>query len=397
MTSPAVETSVPQFPEAALYGLAGRIVNKLLPQTESHSAALLIETLVRYGNLIGSSAYYEVEGRRHHGNLFAVKVGESAKARKGTASARIQSIFESVADPAWLNRQFSGLSSGEGIVAHLHDHRPAESGLPADKRMLVSDGEFASTLSVMKREGNTLSTAIRNCWDGTALQVTNKNSPLRATNHHVSIIADITQGELQTVLRETDKWNGFANRFLWLHVERTKKLPFGGQKLDWTEEIEQLKKAVKFACAQGRIEMDESARELWSLEYDRLSEGQPGILGAITNRAEAQSVRLALLFALLDESLQIRAEHLRAAIALWDYCADSARFIFGGLSGEQHRILDFCASARRTKTDIYRGLFGCHRKSDMIAADVAELVQKGLLTPIKLPKAEAYTTAGGGA
>jgi hypothetical protein len=68
--------------------------------------------------------------------------------------------------------------------------------------------------------------------------------------------------------------------------------------------------------------------------YPQLSEGKPGLLGSITARAEAQTLRLALLYALLDKSAEIRLEHLRAALELWRYSADSAAFIFGQSIGD---------------------------------------------------------------
>jgi DNA-binding transcriptional ArsR family regulator len=40
------------------------------------------------------------------------------------------------------------------------------------------------------------------------------------------------------------------------------------------------------------------------------------------------------LYALLDRSSVVRAEHLMAALAVWEYCEDSARFIFGEALGD---------------------------------------------------------------
>jgi hypothetical protein len=51
-------------------------------------------------------------------------------------------------------------------------------------------------------------------------------------------------------------------------------------------------------------------------------------------RAEAQVVRLSLIYALLDCSSVICADHLRAALAVWKYCEDSARYIFGDTIGD---------------------------------------------------------------
>jgi len=57
-------------------------------------------------------------------------------------------------------------------------------------------------------------------------------------------------------------------------------------------------------------------------------------LGAATNRAEAHVVRLAAIYATLDRDRQIRLPHLEAALALWRYSADSARWIFGDSLGD---------------------------------------------------------------
>ena len=40
-------------------------------------------------------------------------------------------------------------------------------------------------------------------------------------------------------------------------------------------------------------------------------------------------MRLACVYALLDQSSYVHPEHLIAALALWRYCEDSARYTFG--------------------------------------------------------------------
>jgi hypothetical protein len=57
------------------------------------------------------------------------------------------------------------------------------------------------------------------------------------------------------------------------------------------------------------------------------------MLGAIISRAEAQVLRLSVLYAVLDQSRVIRPEHLEAALGLWQYADDSARMIFGDRLG----------------------------------------------------------------
>jgi predicted transcriptional regulator len=45
-------------------------------------------------------------------------------------------------------------------------------------------------------------------------------------------------------------------------------------------------------------------------------------------------MRLACIYALLDCSSVVRAEHLMAALEVWRYCEDSARFVFGDALGD---------------------------------------------------------------
>jgi hypothetical protein len=58
------------------------------------------------------------------------------------------------------------------------------------------------------------------------------------------------------------------------------------------------------------------------------------MFGAITARAEAQTLRLATLYAVLDASCRIRREHLFAALAIWDYAEASALYLWGDSSGD---------------------------------------------------------------
>jgi Protein of unknown function (DUF3987) len=333
-------TSWPTMDEAAYYGLAGDIERTMAPHTEADSAAILIQFLVYFGNVIGNSPYYLVEADKHHTNLFAVLVGQSARGRKGTSGGRVRSIVKA-ADERWTDeRMKSGLSSGEGLISEVRDEikrwDPKEQQYTIvdpgviDKRLMVTESEFANALAVMERPGNTLSPTARNAWDGHKLSTLTKNSPLTGTGAHISIVGHITEDELRARITRTDMANGFANRFLFACVRRSKMLPHGGN-LDEAE-IEALSQRIEsvvaFAKAAGRVGLTEPAKREWEAIYPHLSAEQAGLLGAITARAEAQTIRLALIYCLLDGKDQIDVEHLRAAIAVWEYCETSAARIF---------------------------------------------------------------------
>ena len=105
------------------------------------------------------------------------------------------------------------------------------------------------------------------------------------------------------------------------------------------------------------------------------------MLGAIIQRADAQTIRLALLYALLDGSAQIDLVHLEAAEALWAYCEASARYIFGDLFGDRTadailRALRAAGTAGMTQTDI-RDLFQRNAQSGDINRALALLLTNG--------------------
>ena len=386
----------PDIDEAAYYGIAGDIVRTILPHTEADPVALLLQTLAMAGNVIGRLPYYQVESDHHRANLFTVLVGDSAKGRKGTSLGRIRSIVK-VADETWSgDRIKGGLSSGEGFINEVRDpvqkydikkkcYEIADPGI-ADKRLMVVEPEFAGAISVAERHGNTLSPLIRRAWDGDKLATLTRNSPLTATGAHISIVGHITVDELRARISRTEMGNGFANRFLFALIRRSKELPFGGSLTD--SQIlnlgEQLKSVIDRAKPVGRMEMTDAARSKWAAVYTELSAAKPGLLGAVIARAEAQTVRLALIYALLDGGDKIDLPHLEAALAVWEYCELSAVHIFGDAIGDP--VADEILRALRNTPDgmtrtAINDLFGRHQSSNRIAAALQLLATKGRARP----------------
>jgi len=328
----------------AYHGLAGEIVETIEPHTEADPVAVLVQFLVAFGSIVGRSPHYRIEGDRHTSNLFAVMVGDSSKGRKGTSWGRVRELFDAVADP-WANdRIVSGMSSGEGLIWAVRDEikgmsKGAEVVLDTgidDKRLLVLESEFASTLRVMGREGSTLSALIRQAWDRGDLRTLTKNNPAVATGAHISIIGHITKDELRRYLDRTESGNGFANRFIFVCLKRSKFLPDGGNLAEGAliPLAQRLAACIDTTRTVEAVRMNPAAREIWHAVYSKLSEGAPGLFGAVTSRGEAQVIRLAMLYALLDNTDTIETAHLQAALAVWEYSEASARFIFGTSLGD---------------------------------------------------------------
>jgi Protein of unknown function (DUF3987) len=379
----------PSMDPAAYHGFAGEVVSTILPHTEADPVALLLQFLVSFGNVVGRGRYYQVEQTKHYGNLNAVLAGDTAKARKGTSADRIHPLFGE-ADPAWyVNCVKSGMASGEGVIHHVRDEvyamRKGEMELVdpgiADKRLLLQEHEFFQVLAVMKREGNTLSRVVREAWDG-RLQLSSltKNSPTKATGACISVVGHITVEELRRMLDETSMANGFANRFLFACVKRSKELPFGAALLP--ETIKRLgataQAAILAAQRDDVISMSKPAQALWREVYSALSNSGEGLLAHIVSRAEAQTVRLAMIYALLDRAEAIDVVHLEAGLAVWKYCEASARHIFGGILGDPEADLILQTLQRTTsgmaRQDIFR-LFGNHVSSNTVTRALGYLLR----------------------
>ena len=376
----------PILESEARHGLVGEIVATLEPSTEADPAALLVQTLLAFGVMVGKGPHIPIEGDQHHGNLFALMVGNTSKGRKGTSWGRVRQLFEDL--PGWQHPA-SGLSSGEGLKYAVRDPATNDGSQDCgvtDKRLLVMESEFAQVLRTVARPGNTLSPVVREAWDTGNLCTLTKNSPMTATGAHIGIIGHITVNELRSLLTATDCGNGFANRFLFVCTRRSKLLPFGGDALDpkaLAHLQQRMTSAIQSAQHHGApLQLTPAAREIWRNAYATLSEGFDGLVGAVTGRAEAQWIRLALLYAVLDSREEVDAEHLRAAIVLWDYCEKSARYVFGSACGnpvadEIHRALRIAGEQGTTRTDI-RDLFKRHKPSAEIDAALAILEMRGI-------------------
>jgi DNA replicative helicase MCM subunit Mcm2 (Cdc46/Mcm family) len=255
---------------------------------------------------------------------------------------------------------------------------------------LCVEEEFAQVLQVATRDGNIVSMIIRGAWDGARLAPMTKNSPIHATDAHISIIGHTTRDELLRHLTDTEQANGFANRFIWLYLERSKFIdnPTGVPNETLKPLIDELRDAVDFARKTTLMRRDDDAAAGWRAAYRELSEEKTGLVGSITARGEAQVMRLACIYALLDRSAVVRVEHLEAALALWEYSEKCARFIFGDSQGDPtvDRILTALKQGAMTETET-AGLFNRHSYKEIDRA-------LGFISNNEIAKPEIEETGG---
>ena len=122
-----------------------------------------------------------------------------------------------------------------------------------------------------------------------------------------------------------------------------------------------------------RVRFSPEGEARWREVYGRLTKGHPGLFGAVTARGEAQVIRIALIYAIMDKSDLIDLPHVEAGLAVWDYCERSARAHLRR-DARRHAADTILTGLKQvypdglTRTEIYRDLFGSNARASTIAA-----------------------------
>ena len=398
--------SVVPFPvldSAALIGLPGKIVDAIEPYTEAHPAAMLVQLLAQFGATVGHGAHVVLANRRHPAKLHPLIVGKTSDGAKGTSYDAVAAVYTAAersvpagsrrgdlqdAGPAPV-RLVKGLSSGEGLIDLVRD----ESGHPNgkqfdegmdDKRLLVLEDEYVSTLSVMDRQGSILPRIVREAWDGDTLSTLTR-SPRTASGTHIIVIGHCTPGELRVKLRGSQVLGGTLNRMLPVASRRTRLLPDGGNIPDavLNEYGPALARVIAAGANVKEVECTDDATELWHEKYAWLRRPRPdGAVASTLARAAPQVIRMALTYALADHSTVIAREHMAAALAIWRYVEQTAEWMFGTEvdSGEVEALVAYIADggdAGRSRTEISSEHYQRNRKAALITATLSELIADG--------------------
>ena len=266
----------------------------------------------------------------------------------------------------------------------IHDgYEQGSSEVPGvdDKRLWVVESEFANVLQQSRRKGNTLSTALRDCWDGVCIKPATKNNRVFASNPHVCLSGAITPNELTALMSSKDLSNGFANRFLIIWAERTKITAF--PQATSAKEIEYLasrtQEVLNFAKSEAysennwlQMELSTSGKWHYGQIYRSVLAQESGSerINAILERRAPMLLRLAMVFALCDLSTKIDEKHLEAALAWITFCTDSVKYVFSTASEvaftervtkNSNLLLQYLSSVgQATRSDIQRECFKGH-------------------------------------
>jgi hypothetical protein len=400
----AEEQPGPTWDDDVMYGIAGTIIRKASEHCEAHPAGMYLDLLIAMGSIFGHQPRCRIHPAAHYTNEFGLRVGLTSTGRKGTGDNAINEVIKHVDSHWYQHRRISRFGSAEAIINEVRDPfvqqiraggrkdgpQFKEITVPGvdDKRLFIRVGEFSAVLDLVNKRDSGAASVMRLGWDGDPLDDVVKgksndgiSNSVRCAEPHISIFADTTKSELISKMPAGADENGFGNRFLYCYAYRTKLCPNGGPELDWGQEIARLIEAVEFAKDIKHVPMTKVAHKVWSHMYEEMERTRPGgMLGLMVTRGPAHVRRLAMILALLDLNDAVETKHLHAAKKFWDYCEESARYIFTGYTKEQLQILKWVESKQSvTVTEIARDLFHWNRKATWVRTQVNDLARQGYL------------------
>lgn len=371
---PRVDTSFPDF----IYdNPIGRYVLANDPHTEADKEAVLLQSWELFGNFIGKGVTFHLNNSVQYANGFLAVVGDTALARKGTSLQDAMAPYraEDVDLETYVTQRIrGGISSGEGIINHVAD-------TPGfiDGRLMIPIQEFHRLMAVVNRTDSTLSSILREAYDGGTLAVTTRTNPLVATRGHVSMIIHTTEAEFGQCVKPIDFLNGLLNRIVYVNARSEKVLPNPGRVNP--DELERLSQHL-LRCREwaengedGReLYWSEEAAQLWTEFYAASRQTTSDEMGdAILVRAPVHVIKFAMRHAALDMSEAIQRRHLECAIAIWNHCMSAAKRLAAGqnpYSDDRERVRSAIAdSGAMTKTEVMK-LFNNHKS----AKDVDDLL-----------------------
>jgi len=390
--------------DAAFIGPIGAFVRRATANSEADSSACLVAALIRFGSRIGRTAVLKVGGNWHHANEFALLVGATGSGRKGTTLNYASILFGQTDSlkPDWndplIGRDSTGLSSGQGVIHALRDPAGDDAGV-LEKRLLVSESEFAKVLAGCRANESTLSAVIRDFWDSGNAAIMNKNSPTAATNAHLSILAAITPDELTTTATSGDVQNGFLNRFLIICCRRPGLAPLPPEvnPSQFLQERNLLRRALesRINLVDPAIHFDQEAQGFWPTAYAKLESIRHGAAESLLARGSGHVLRLATVYAVSEDSSAITKRHLEAALLVWDYAAASVKYLFGDSTGDKKAdwILD---EIRATPEGLTRESIYTLTNRNLSSTDLnkirSRLLQAGLIRVAIEPAAKGRPT-----
>lgn len=414
---PRKDIPEPVIEDKAFYGILGKMVNLIKDETEASKEALLFQAIVILGNLFDRKFYMTINGSNIYTNEFALMVGKTSKARKGTGFKAISFFFKKGWGKVFEDRIKRGVSTGEGIIWAIHDdifkefidkngerQKKLEYAGIENKNLIFLEEEFSKPIKNGKRDNNNLSETLRVAFDSDTLQSLSKIQPATASNPNISLIGHTTKEEFTKVLSDVDKDNGMFNRILFAHSYRANILP---HPKDFEIMLKESGILIDLFVLKDFIDKSESIKinftdkgaEWWDKFYTEHGNAPDQANENIKGRTETHILKIAMIFAVSDKTYQLDVDHLEAASAVINYSNQTIDYVFGNQHNQISpltKITSFIQSkgGQCNRTAISYELFSKKIKSYLLDQYREQLKAKNQIEIIYQDKTEIWSLSG---
>ncbi|WP_051899197.1 DUF3987 domain-containing protein [Sciscionella sediminilitoris] len=377
----------------------GGIVANVADSTEADPLAVMATLLCAAGVYLGQGPHVRTGDDRQPALVWPMIVGRTNSGRKGSSYSTAKAIFQTAVPEFWGDNVRTGLTSGEGLAELFSEthHEATEDGTPrragglppGDFRLLDREVEWGGVMDKMKREGNSLSATLRAAWEGGDLSTMGVSARVAPTSH-IGILAHITPEEFRAKVSASDMAGGTYNRFLPLAVARTRFLPNapGMEDETRTQLAASLRDRLDHGTTYDRLAFTVPAAHLWHelyIEFGTDQDDDGGVINQFVSRAAPNCLRIATIYAVLDQADKIAPEHLAAAAALVRYSIATARAIFTDTETPR-RLAAWIAEAGeagRTREQIRSEYFQRNKTASEISSLLDQLTNGGFVTVSK--------------
>jgi uncharacterized protein DUF3987 len=299
--------------------------------TEACSEFLYNAYLVGLGCIIGRNMNIK-SSFSIHPNIYSVNVGTSGKSRKTTAQNFLQKALHHIGNRVHL---LHGISSPEGLISVLSQNPRVLIILNEIKTFFVKGAQDA-TRGLIPRL-----TELYDC----PPEVTNptRNNPTTVQNPFVCMIASTTREWFQNSIDQDDIHGGLAGRFLYFTGQDRppKSWPPPPDDALLEEAINIMLELAAFHTGPRIYEPSPGALAIFDPWYHKFRTFDSGneLLDVISQRLHTHAMKMAMIFAGLDGTCEIGAEHIEAAIAFADYQREVHAYILEGI-GDTKSVKD---------------------------------------------------------
>lgn len=317
--------------------ILGDFVERISRCLECDINNIVSDFLACAGAAIGVNAHAKIAEDIHRPSTFHILIAPTSSG-KGTCWGVVDKLFRQASNFDWTKCKRGGLRSAQAVVRVINEcceeYKKQEDGEDSDKpnpkytegRVLFRSSEISSVFKSFKQEWSTMSQSLREVFDGTpvANEVGDASKSYSVSKPYaVSIAGDVTPWELSTVINDVDFANGIANRFVWCVSHQARKLPRSPKMPDFSDIAQRLRTVLPSEPLE-EFTYSEEGGAVWDAWVATIPDDDSK-LGSACGRMRANALRLAVLFAVLDEQrlssaepTQIKASHVRAAAAIMD-------------------------------------------------------------------------------